>query len=85
MIIIIISLFHDQNHPVERFWVEINTRVNYPVKACLVKMEELGVIDMESSMHKFCVSWFAIRVCSVGTKLAVQAWNEHPVPGQRHA
>ena len=45
-------------------------------------MEELGVIDMESSMHKFCVSWFAIRVCSVGTKLAVQAWNEHPVPGQ---
>ena len=75
------NIFLIQNHPVERFWVEINGRVNYPVKASLIKMEEQGVIDMESSMHKFCVSWFAIRVCCVGTKLAVQAWNEHPVPG----
>ena len=65
----------------ERFWVEINTRVNYPVKACLIGMEENGEIDMESSMQKFCVSWFAIRVCCLGTKLAIQAWNEHTIPG----
>lgn len=66
----------------ERFWVEINTRVNYPVKACLIAMEESCEIDMDSAVHKFCVSWFAIRVCSVGTTLAVQAWNDHPVPGK---
>jgi len=44
-------------------------------------MEERGEIEMESSMQKFCVSWFAIRVCCVGTKLAVQAWNEHTILG----
>ena len=59
------NIFLIQNHPVERFWVEINGRVNYPVKASLIKMEEQGVIDMESSMHKFCVSWFAIREFAV--------------------
>ena len=65
----------------ERIWVEINTGVNYPVKACLIGMEECGEIDLESSMQKICVSWFAIHVCCVGTKLAVQAWNEHTIPG----
>ncbi len=70
-----------QNHPVERMWVEINGRVNYPVKATLIRMEENGEINMESSMQKFCVSWFSIRVCSIGTKLAVQAWNEPPITG----
>ena len=70
-----------QNHPVERIWVEINSRVNYPVKASLNGMKENGDFDIESDSHKFCVSWFSIRVCCVGTKLAVQAWNYHPIPG----
>ena len=43
-------------------------------------MEESCEIDMGSAVHKFCVSWFANRVCSVGTTLAIQAWNDHPVP-----
>ena len=74
-------LFTFQNHPVERIWVEVNSRVNYPIKACLIMMEENGVINMESALHKFCVSWFTIRVCSVGTKLVVEAWNDHPISG----
>ncbi len=74
--------YTSQNHPVERIWVEINSRVNYPVKACLIQMEENGEIDMASSMIKFCISWFSIRVCSVGTTLAIKAWNEHPIPGK---
>ena len=71
-----------QNHPIERIWVEINSRVNYPVKACLVKMEEEGQIDMNNEVHKYCVSWLSIRVCSVGARLTVDAWNDHPVPGK---
>ena len=65
----------------ERFWVEINTRVNYPVKTALVEMERSSQIDMEHPMHRFCVSWVAIRVCSVGTRLAVEAWINHRVSG----
>ena len=70
-----------QNHCVERIWVEINARVNYPVKACLIEMEARGDINMDCLHEKFCISWFTIRVCSVGTTLAVQAWNHHPIPG----
>lgn len=36
-----------QNHAVERLWVEMNCRTNYPVKRALVQMENEGVIDME--------------------------------------
>ena len=55
--------------------MEINTRVKYPVKACLIGMEERGEIDMESSLQKFCVSWFAIRVCQVGSFLGALSFN----------
>ena len=62
--------------------MEINSRVNYPVKAVLISMEEAYEIDMESATHKFCVSWFTLQVCRVGSKLIVEAWNNHPVPGR---
>jgi hypothetical protein len=63
--------------------VEINSRVNYPLKNCLIGLEENEEINMECSHEKFCVSWFSIRVASVGASIAVQAWNEHPIPGSR--
>ena len=62
-------------------WVEINARVNYPIKHCLVQLEENGEINIDDPHHKFCISWFTIHVTNVGTTLAVQAWNDHPVPG----
>ena len=57
-------------------WVEINARVNYPIKHCLVRLEENGEINIDGPHHKFCISWFTFHVT-----LAVQAWNDHPVPG----
>ena len=70
-----------QNHTVERFWPEVNSRVNYPIKACLVDMVEQGDFDMDVEAHKFCVSWFTLRVANVGTSLVVRSWNEHRIPG----
>lgn len=66
---------------IERMWVEINGRINYPIKALLVEMEENNEINMEDEHIKFCVSWFAMRVTNVGTSLFVKAWNEHRIPG----
>ena len=62
-------------------WVEINGHVNYPLKACLIEMQERNEINMDCDHEKFCVSWFTIQVSNVGTSLAVQAWNAHPIPG----
>jgi len=69
---------------VERFWVEINNRVNYPIKSCLIALEEAGDVDMACPHMQFCVSWFTIRVANVGTTIAVEAWNNHPIPGKIH-
>ena len=62
-------------------WVKISGRVNYSLKACLIEMQERNEINIDSEHVKFCVSWFTIRVSNVGTTLAVQAWNAHPIPG----
>ena len=70
-----------QNHVVERIWVEVNGRVNYPIKAVLVEMEESGEIDLENDHVKFCVSWFTMHVAHIGTTLFVAAWNEHRISG----
>ena len=62
-------------------WVEINGRVNYPIKACLVALQERGEIDLDCPHQSFCISWFTIRVANVGTSLAIESWNNHPIPG----
>ncbi len=42
-----------QNHTVERVWVEVNTRMNYPIKYALIQMMENHEIDTENPHHKF--------------------------------
>lgn len=76
-----IAIIFFQNHCIERIWVEINGRVNFPIKTALIQLEENGDLDMSCRHVKFCVSWFTIRVAHVGTTLAVNAWNEHSIPG----
>lgn len=63
-------------------WVEVNTRVNYPIKEVLISMMECEDFLLDNDMHKNCVSWFAIKVAAVGIGLFVAAWNEHPIPGR---
>lgn len=67
---------------VERIWVEINNRVNYPLKSCLRDMEEAGSIHMDDPVHQFCTSWFTIRVTNVGNLAIVKSWNEHRIPSK---
>ena len=66
---------------IERLWVEVNTRVNYPVKKILIEMDNAGDLNMADDLHKYCVSWFTIKVVTVGVSLFIQSWNNHPIPG----
>ena len=72
------------NHIVERMWVEVHARVNYPIKESLIRMMENGDIFMDDQMCKFCVSWYTLRVANVGIGLLISSWNEHPIPS-KHA
>ena len=69
--------------PIERFWVEANTRVNYSIKAALVDLDNRKLFDMENMVHRYCVSWVTCKVAESGLQTCIASWNEHPIPGRR--
>ena len=62
-------------------WVEVNSRVNYPIKAILVDMVEKEEISMDNPATQYCVSTFVMNVASAGISIFVSSWNAHPIPG----
>ncbi|KXJ27882.1 hypothetical protein AC249_AIPGENE2896 [Exaiptasia diaphana] len=71
-----------KNHRIERMWVEMNLRVNYPVKRVLNSMVDDELLDINDDITKFAISWVAMRVCLVGCVQVIDAWNSHSVPGK---
>lgn len=70
-----------QNLPVERIWVEMNGRVNYPIKHALVHFDNSQIFDMEHEVHRYCVSQVACKVAGFGLQQVINSWNEHPIAG----
>ncbi|XP_066926470.1 uncharacterized protein [Clytia hemisphaerica] len=71
-----------KNLPIERIWVEVNSRVNYPLKEALVEMDNTLQIDMENDAFKFCVSEVSCRVANYGLNVVISSWNQHPISGR---
>lgn len=61
--------------------MEVNSRVNYPIKEVLVDMLEKEEILMDDPSTQFCVSSFVMKVINVGVSSFVSSWNAHPIPG----
>ena len=54
-----------QNHCIERIWVEINGRVNFPIKTALIQLEENRDLDMQACEilcllvhYQSCTCWY---------------------------
>ena len=62
--------------------MEVNIRVNYPIKTALVEFENNSVFDMENETDKFCVSWVSCQVALYGLQVCIRSWNNHPIPGK---
>ena len=62
--------------------MEVNTRVNYPIKTALVEFENNSVFDMENETDKFCVSWVSCQAAFYGLQVCIKSWNNHPIPGK---
>ena len=58
-------------------WSEVNSRLNYPIKAVLVELIEKGMLNVDDSLHLFCASWLSVRVSFVSL------WN-HGIIIQYH-
>ena len=71
-----------QNHTIERIWLEVNRRVNYPLKIVLVEMMDQGQLVMDAPIDQYCTSWFSIQVANVGVSLFMSSWNQHPIPSK---
>ena len=67
------------NNIIERIWVEINSRVNYPLKNALEQFAADALIDMMQDYVRFDLSWVSCRVAKVGLKLFSEAWNHHTI------
>ena len=65
--------------PIERFWPEVNNRVNYPIKQILTQMDNDEIIDMSDETVKYCVSAVTCIVSSYGMQQVVSSWNMHPI------
>lgn len=78
----VVRLSSRQNHRTERIWLEVNCRVNYPIKQVLIEMEGDGDIDMDDLTTKFCVSWSTIKVAIPAINRYVAAWNCHCIQGR---
>ena len=66
---------------IERFWPEVNVRVNYPIKKALMELDNNQMIDMLCEIQKFCVSFVACAVANHGLKIVIMSWNAHTIPG----
>ena len=66
----------------ERFWCEVNQRVNYPLKTALIRLKRDNCFDLLNDTHKFCVSSVAIGVSYPATVNLIEAPNTQLIPGR---
>jgi len=72
-----------KNLPIERFWCEVNNRINYPLKSILVNMDNNQQFNMDDNIDRFCVSWVARNVAEYGLQnTCIPSWNHHPIAGR---
>ncbi len=62
--------------------MEVNSRVNFPIKRALKRAltlkEQNNFIDMDCPTTKFCVSLMSGKLCQVGIQRHV---SDHRIPG----
>ena len=69
------------NHRIERMWVEVNARVNYPIKCALQQLVDSDQLDMDDMCVKYCVSDLSCQISRIGIPNLVSSWNSHTIPG----
>ena len=69
------------NHVVERFWPQVNSRVNYPIKKILSKIVDEYHYDLSNPFIKRKLSFICCNLARGLFQHLVQSWHYHRVPG----
>ncbi|CAC5418872.1 unnamed protein product [Mytilus coruscus] len=76
------TVSNSRNHRVERLWVEINNRLNFPIKRAIAQIVNNNRIALDDDIVKYCVPSLLLNLCRIGLKTVVESWNAHPIPGK---
>ena len=68
---------------IERFWAEVNLRVNLPVKLMLVSMEQLNILDVGNVNHIGAVQSLLKPVMQHALDMLKNTYNSHYVRSSR--
>ena len=71
------------NYVVERFWPEVNSRVNYPIKRAINILIEQEEFDLEDPVFKYCLSRITLFISFDAVQHFINSWNRHRIPGRR--
>ena len=70
-----------KNYVAERFWPEVNMRINYPLKRAMNHIVENRDLDISDEILKFCFSWVMLYSSGDAVSHLLNSWNHHRVPG----
>ena len=70
-----------QNNLIERFWPELNSRLNDPIKKAKIDIIEQCEYDMSDPVLKYCVSWVINFIGKVAVEHLMSSWNLHRILG----
>lgn len=73
-----------KNNVVERFWPEINSRINYPLKRAMnaiIADDLTDTLNEDDPVFNFCLSWVMLYVSDDPVKHLLNSWNHHRIPG----
>ncbi len=70
-----------KNYIIERFWPELNSRVNYPVKRAMIAVSINGNYDMDDQIIRFVFSYLSMYVVQDAATHLIDSYNHHRVPG----
>ena len=68
---------------IERFWAEVNLRVNLPVKLMLVSMEQLNILDIGNVHHIGAIQSLLKPVMQHALDMLKDTYNSHYVRSSR--
>lgn len=71
-----------ENNTIERFWPELNSRVNYPIKRAFNSIRGNFDYDLANPTMKFTFSWVARYIAADAADHLIKSRNFHRVEGR---